>query len=81
MNLNKKSSSVSFLLTFFFGPLGLLYSSIAGAIFLSLLCFLTYSTVIIPMICWIVSMALGANCVEKHNKNVDRLEGLFMNRH
>ena len=81
MNFNKKSQLISFLLTCFFVPIGLLYSSIAGALFLSLVCFFTYSTVVIPVICWFISIALGVDCIQKHNKNVDKLESLLANRH
>lgn len=80
MNLNKKSQLVSFILTLLFGPIGLLYSTIAGSIGFMLIAFLTAPTVIGPIICWILSILVGAHYVSSHNHNVDVLSSKFSNK-
>lgn len=51
-----KSRGTALLLTILFGPLGLLYISIAGGIILTLLAVLLSWTVIVPIICWVASI-------------------------
>ncbi|AUI88399.1 hypothetical protein BS333_18905 [Vibrio azureus] len=77
MNLNEKSRLVSFLLTLFFGPLGLFYSSIAGALVLCLVAFFTAGTIIGPLLCWILAIAIGDHCVHKHNLNAKQIRDLM----
>ena len=72
MNLNLKSELVSFLLTFFFGPVGLFYSSFAGGVALLLLTAATFPTVIGPIICWFLSIVIGMHCTSNHNYSVKK---------
>lgn len=74
MNFAKKSQLVSFLLTLFLGPIGLFYSTIAGALGMILVCIVSASTVIGPFICWGLSILIGAYYVGTHNYNVEMLE-------
>ncbi|EHN68011.1 hypothetical protein [Aliivibrio fischeri] len=80
MNLNEKSRLVSFLLTLFFGPLGLFYSSIAAALVLCIIAFMSASTIIGPIICWILAMAIGDHCTYKHNKNILQIKDLISSK-
>jgi len=77
MNLTKKSRGVSFLLTMFFGPLGLLYSSVTlGMVFL-ILAILTAGTVIIPLLIWVLAICFGDHYVVRHNESIDTLLALI----
>lgn len=80
MNINEKSRGVSFLLTLFFGPLGLLYSSVVGGIILIVLAIASAATVIGPIICWILAIAIGDHATHKHNLNVRELKALLANK-
>lgn len=65
-----KSMLVSLLLTFFFGPLGMFYSTVSGAI---IMCIVSIVGFIVTLgmaaaIIWPVSMVWGAVAVDKHNK-------------
>ncbi|PQJ84443.1 hypothetical protein BTO22_12970 [Aliivibrio sifiae] len=80
MNLNEKSRLVSFLLTLFFGPLGLFYSSIAAALVLCIIAFMSASTIIGPIICWVLAMAIGDHCTYKHNKNISQIKDLISSK-
>lgn len=73
MNLNPKSRTASFLLTLFFGPLGLFYSSAVGGFVLTLICIFSVSTIIVPIICWILAIAIGDHCTHRHNQSVEKL--------
>lgn len=67
-----KSVGVSLLLTFFFGPLGMLYSTVVGAIIMiviSVILFLvTFGFSV--FITWPVSMIWGAIAASMHNNKV-----------
>ena len=80
MNLNQKSRLVSLLLTIFFGPLGLFYSSVAAGLVLCIIAFVSFATVIGPVICWILAIAIGDHCTYKHNKNIDNIKTLVGSR-
>lgn len=80
MNLNQKSRLVSLLLTVFFGPLGLFYSSVAAGLVLCIIAFVSFATVIGPVICWILAIAIGDHCTYKHNKNIDNIKTLVGSR-
>ena len=56
----QKSVGTALLLTILFGPLGLLYVSVAGGLVLSLLSVLLFWTVIVPVICWIAAVIWAA---------------------
>ncbi|OEE81722.1 hypothetical protein OAI_11060 [Vibrio cyclitrophicus FF160] len=80
MNLTPKSRNTSFLLTLFFGPLGLFYSSLSGALALLVIAFFTAASVIGPVICWILAMFIGDHCTVKHNKNIDNIKDLVSSK-
>ena len=80
MNLNPKSRLTSFLLTLFFGPLGLFYSSVAGAFVLVIVAVATAGSVIGPVVCWVLAIAIGDHCTHKHNKNIDNIKELVSNK-
>lgn len=80
MNLNQKSRLVSLLLTIFFGPLGLFYSSGSAGLVLCIIAFVSFATVIGPVICWILAIAVGDHCTYKHNKNIDNIKTLVGSR-
>lgn len=67
-----KSQGVGFLLAFFFGPLGLLYSTVVGAIVMLVITigvgFFTFGFGALFMwpICWIVSIV----AVKRHNESL-----------
>lgn len=80
MNITEKSRLTSFFLTLLFGPLGLFYSSMAGAIALSILAVASYATIIGPILCWMFAMGIGDHCVVKHNKNAAELKDILKNK-
>ncbi|MCR9330148.1 hypothetical protein NB661_00200 [Vibrio parahaemolyticus] len=80
MNLNPKSRLVSFALTLLFGPLGLFYSSVAGALVLVIIAVATAASVIGPVVCWVLAIAIGDHCTHKHNKNIDNIKELVSNK-
>lgn len=67
-----KSVGVSLLLTFFFGPLGMLYSTIAGALVMIVvsvvLGFFTLGFSL--LLTWPISMAWGAMAVSSYNQKI-----------
>lgn len=81
MNLTRKNRSTSLLLTLFFGPLGLLYSSVVGGLILLIVAVASAPTFIGPVICWVLAMILGDHFTEKHNDNVEKLSRLLGDRH
>lgn len=80
MNLNPKSRTASFLLTLFFGPLGLFYSSAVGGLVLTLIFVFSFTTIIAPFICWILAIAIGDHCTHRHNQNVEKLMAALSGR-
>ena len=80
MSCNQKSRMISFILTFFLGPLGLFYSSVGGALVLS---FATVAsiingshldeTVVVGSIItyWVLAMVMGYIATQMHNKHVE----------
>ena len=71
MNIEKKSRVTSFLLTLFFGPVGLLYSSVVAGIIMIILALVSLPTIIGPFVCWVLSIFIGDQCSYNHNKSVD----------
>jgi hypothetical protein len=67
-----KSVGVSLLLTFFFGPLGLLYSTISGAIVMFIICFLVGIVTfgIGCLITWPICMIWGVTASNAYNKKI-----------
>jgi hypothetical protein len=78
--LREKSRTLSFFLTLFLGPLGLLYSSVVGGVILIILAVATFPTIIGPLICWILAIAIGDHCAHKHNKSVKEFKELLASR-
>ena len=71
MNVIHKTQGASFLLTLFFGPLGLLYASVGRGLFWILIAVLFSWTVIIPIACWPIAIIEGFLAVRRHNNNVN----------
>jgi len=75
MNLRPKSRGTSAILTVIFGPLGLFYSSAAGALVLLLVTIVSAGTVIGPLLCWGAAIYWGDHTVRRHNESVAALLG------
>ena len=75
MNLRPKSRATSAILTVLFGPLGLFYSSAAGAAVLILVALTSAGTVIGPLLCWAAAIFWGDHTVRRHNESVAALLG------
>ena len=71
--MKTKSRLVSFILTVLLGPLGLFYSSAAGAVILIVLAVVTLPTVVGPFVCWGLAVLWGDTAAHRHNKAVGRL--------
>lgn len=80
MNLNEKSRTVSLLLTLFLGPLGLLYSSVAGGFILIVLAIVSAPTIIGPIVCWVLAIAIGDHCTHKHNQNIKKFTTMMTSK-
>lgn len=70
INEHKKYHGSSLVLTIFFGPLGVLYSSVFGGVLLTLVALLLSWTIIVPVGIWIASPLVGASCVADHNRKL-----------
>ena len=66
-----KSRGVSLALTILFGPLGLLYSTIAGAVILTFLAIISAVTVVGPLVCWVLAIAIGDLATHRYNAEID----------
>jgi hypothetical protein len=75
---NTKSIALSLVLTFFFGPLGMLYSTIWGALVMIVLSvplfFLTFGHA--AFLVWPISMMWGAWAAHSYNQRLLRRAGL-----
>lgn len=80
MNLNEKSRGTSFVLTLLLGPLGLMYSSLAGGIILLIIAIATAATIIGPVICWLLAIVIGDSATHKHNQNIKKLTEMMQNK-
>ncbi len=67
---HKKSKTVGFILALIFGPLGLFYASWVAGLILSVVALFTLVTILVPIACWIVSMALSFYFVSRYNDKV-----------
>lgn len=77
MNMNEKSRTVSFFLTLFFGPLGLLYASVGWSLALIVLAVATALTVVGPFVVWVLAIAIGDHLVHRHNQSVEKFVRLM----
>jgi len=75
LNLKEKSRVTAAVLTVLFGPLGLFYSSAAGAIVLVIVVLITAGTVVGPFLCWAASIYWGEYRVRRHNESIALLLG------
>ncbi len=62
-----KSRTTSAILTILFGPLGLFYTTVWGAIALTVIAFVSATTLVGPLFAWVVSIFWGDSLVKKHN--------------
>ena len=75
INTHSKSQEIGFLLTLFFGPLGLFYSSWVAALILCVIAVTcaatgTLNIVVIVVLCWPLAIFIGFIAVGKHNEKV-----------
>ena len=75
--MNNKSRLTSLLLTIFFGPFGVMYSSMGASIALIIVSLLTLPTIVIPLAVWLVSIAIGDHCTHKHNTGIQNLTSIM----
>ena len=68
----KKSYSIALVLTLWFGPIGLAYSSIELSIILTILSLAFLPKIIVLVCCWISSMLLSFRCIDKYNNEIDK---------
>jgi hypothetical protein len=80
MNLTPKSRTASFFLTLVLGPIGLLYTSIAGGVVLFLLAIITFPTIFGPIICWLLAICYGDHATVRHNQSLARFEHMMTSR-
>lgn len=70
IHLHSKSYLSGFILTLFFGPLGLFYMNWIAGLILTLFCLFTFYTIIIPIICWLLSMLISFILTYSYNKKL-----------
>ncbi len=70
INAHSKNHIIGLLVTIFFGPLGLFYSNWIVALILTILVIVSITTLIFPIILWILSILLNGIFIEMHNKKV-----------
>jgi hypothetical protein len=70
----QKSAGIAFLLTFFFGPLGLLYASVAGGIIMIILSLVIgiFTLGIGLIIGWVISIVWAMVAVNMYNKKMTK---------
>ena len=77
MNVIQKNQSTSFLLTLFFGPLGLLYASIGRGLFWTFIAVAFSWTIVVPIACWPIAIIEGYLAINRYNRNVEFTVGLI----
>lgn len=65
--LHKKSQIVGLILTLLLGPLGLMFSNVIAGVVLLIIGILGAPTIIIPAICWGLSVLLSFWFIHSHN--------------
>lgn len=75
IDAHSKSQEIGFILTFFFGPLGLLYGSWFAALILCVIAVACMASgalniVSIVLFCWPLAIFIGFVAVGKHNEKV-----------
>ena len=71
MDLTEKSRIISFFFTLILGPIGLLYASPIAALVLILIAAVSFTTIIGPILCWLLAIGIGDHIVYKHNKSIE----------
>ncbi len=70
IRLHSKKYLTGFVLTLLFGPLGLFYMNWIAGLILTLFCLFTFYTIIIPIICWLLSMLISFILIYDYNKKL-----------
>jgi len=70
VEMHSKSQLSGFLLTLLFGPLGLFYSSWIAGLILTITAVGLGATIIVPLICWGLSILLSFGFVDDYNNKV-----------
>ncbi len=78
INLPQKSMLLGLILTFFFGPLGMLYATVLGGIVMFIVCVLTFGITIMTLgvgsvlffLVWIIQMLWAGFAIAGYNKRV-----------
>ena len=71
LDAHSKSRGAGFLLALFFGPLGLFYSNWLAALIMCVIAIAGWATIIVPVICWILSMLLCFVFVGSANTKIE----------
>jgi hypothetical protein len=66
----KKSTGVALVLTFLFGPIGLLYANILYGVILTIIAIVGATTIFIPLIVWVFSIIDAPFAVKSYNKKM-----------
>lgn len=77
INVHSKSQMIGFILTLLLGPLGLFYSSWIAALILCVITISLASTIIIPLIIWVLAILISFDTVSRHNEKVKATAGLY----
>ena len=70
VSVHSKSQFIGFLLTLFFGPLGLFYSSWVAGLILSVVAIASFYTVIGPILCWFFAICDTFYSVNSYNQKI-----------
>lgn len=82
MEIEGKSRTLSFCLTFLFGPIGLIYASPKFAIALTAIMAMFLETVIVPLVCWALAIVAGDYFIAKYNNGLQRFNAMLnINEH
>ncbi|MEQ1543531.1 hypothetical protein [Methyloglobulus sp.] len=70
ISAHSKSQFAGFLLAFLLSPLGLFYSSWKTAILLCIIALASATTIVGPIICWVLAVLINFGAVSSHNEKV-----------
>lgn len=73
---HRKSYLTGIVLTLFFGPLGLFYSSVTAAIIMCVIAVVTCATIVGPIAVWGLSILFSLLTISSHNNRVETFAGL-----
>ncbi len=80
LDAHLKSQGAGFLLALLFGPLGLFYSNWLAALIMCVIAIAGVATIIIPVICWILSILLCFTFVGNANTKIKAQARLIAQR-